>query len=76
MIAIDPYGADSEGPKKKTKKEKEEVVESITPPSPSNFPEDDKLRSLGYKIHSRPSVGPVLWVKDKDILTQAEALKS
>lgn len=38
------------------------------------YHDDTKLRENGYAIHSRPESGPVLWIKDKKVVTQQEAL--
>lgn len=36
---------------------------------------DRLLRSRGWRIHSRPRNGPVLWRKGNAVLTQEQALK-
>lgn len=34
----------------------------------------DRLRRLGFKIHSRPERGPVLWQRNGNVYTQEAAL--
>jgi hypothetical protein len=37
---------------------------------------DQALRRKGFAIHARPAKGPVVWVKDGALYTEAEALEA
>lgn len=38
------------------------------------YPKDQLLRRYGFKIHSRPAKGPVLWKREANIFTEELAL--
>lgn len=44
-------------------------------PPPAITTEDDVIRSHGFRIHSRPATGPVLWELDGKTYTHAFALE-
>lgn len=38
-------------------------------------PGDLRLRDRGFKIHSRPSAGPITWIRGGEVFVQEEALR-